>query len=111
MPDNDFNLSPSQCRAARALLAWSEEDLSSASRIARATIAGYEAGKLSPDDQALRDMKRSLEDAGVLFIPENGGGAGVRLARPASASIDTDETETVQYEEYLKNDAPPGAGG
>lgn len=56
-------------------------------------------------------MKRSLEDAGVLFIPENGGGAGVRLARSASASIDTDETETVQYEEHLKNDAPPGAGG
>ncbi|WP_184455859.1 XRE family transcriptional regulator [Rhizobium aethiopicum] len=104
-------LSPAQCRAARALIAWSEKELSSASKVAKATIVGYEAGKLSPDEQALRDMKRSLEDAGVLFIPENGGGAGVRLARPASASIDTDETETVQYEEYLKNDAPPGAGG
>lgn len=79
--------------------------------MAKATISGFEAGKLSPDEQTLQGMKRSLEDAGVLFIPENGGGAGVRLARPASASIDTDETETVQYEEYLKNDAPPGAGG
>lgn len=111
MQDGSSCLSPAQCRAARALIAWSKGDLSSASKIPKATIAGYEAGKLSPDEQALRDMKRSLEDAGVLFIPENGGGAGVRLARPASASIDTDETETVQYEEYLKNDAPPGAGG
>ncbi|MDO3431812.1 helix-turn-helix transcriptional regulator [Rhizobium sp. CBN3] len=111
MQDGSSCLSPAQCRAARALIGWSEDDLSSASKIPKATIAGYEAGKLSPDEQALRDMKRCLEDAGVLFIPENGGGAGVRLARPASASIDTDETETVQYEEYLKNDAPPGAGG
>ncbi|MBX4985317.1 helix-turn-helix transcriptional regulator [Rhizobium lentis] len=104
-------LSPAQCRAARALIAWSEDDLSSASAIARATIAGFEAGTLSPDAQTLQAMKQNLEDAGVVFIPENGGGAGVRLARPASASIDTDETEMVQYEEYLKNDAPPGAGG
>lgn len=111
MPGNDFYLSPAQCRAARALIAWSKRDLSSATKIDKATIAGFEAGRLSPDEQTLQSMKRSLEDEGVLFIPENGGGAGVRLARPASASIDTDETETVQYEEYLKNDAPPGAGG
>lgn len=56
-------------------------------------------------------MKHALEGAGVVFIPENGGGAGVRLAKRAEASIDTNETETVQYEEYLENDAPPGAGG
>ncbi|MBB4440657.1 hypothetical protein M2310_004224 [Rhizobium leguminosarum] len=56
-------------------------------------------------------MKHALEGGGVIFIPENGGGAGVRLAKSANASIDTNETETVQYEEYLENDAPPGAGG
>ncbi|MBX4924645.1 helix-turn-helix domain-containing protein [Rhizobium binae] len=104
-------LSPAQCRAARALIAWSKRDLSAASEIAKATIAGFEAGKLSPDEATLQPIKRALQDAGVLFIPENGGGAGVRLAKSTSASIDTDETRTVQYEEYLKNDAPPGAGG
>ncbi|PCK87508.1 hypothetical protein CPT32_07875 [Rhizobium sophoriradicis] len=104
-------LSPAQCRAARALIAWSKQDLSAASEITKATIAGFEAGKLSPGERTLRHIRRALEDAGVLFIPENGGGAGVRLAKPASASIDTNETQTVQYEEHLKNDAPPGAGG
>ncbi|WP_434734536.1 XRE family transcriptional regulator (plasmid) [Rhizobium sp. YTUHZ044] len=104
-------LSPAQCRAARALIAWSEDDLSSASKIDKATIAGFEAGAHLPDEKTLQAMRRSLEDAGVLFIPEDGSGAGVRLARSPSASIDTDETETVQYEEHLKNDAPPGAGG
>ncbi|RUM27090.1 XRE family transcriptional regulator [Rhizobium vallis] len=104
-------LSPAQCRAARALIGWSRDDLSSASKIAEATIADFEAGSFFPAERALQNIKQSLEDAGVLFIPENGGGAGVRLAKSESASIDTDETETVQYEEYLKNDAPPGAGG
>ncbi|ACE93440.1 hypothetical protein AMC82_PB00095 (plasmid) [Rhizobium phaseoli] len=104
-------LSPAQCRAARALIAWSKQDLSAASEVTKATIAGFEAERLFPDERTLRHIKRTLQDAGVLFISENGGGAGVRLAKPASASIDTDETETVQYEEYLKNDAPPGAGG
>ncbi|MGR9501440.1 helix-turn-helix domain-containing protein (plasmid) [Rhizobium leguminosarum] len=104
-------LSSAQCRAARALLAWSQDDLSSASKVAKATIANFEAGKRSPYERTLQDMKHALESAGVVFIPENGGGAGVRLAKRADASIDTNETEMVQYEEYLKNDAPPGAGG
>ncbi|MFS2174605.1 helix-turn-helix domain-containing protein [Rhizobium pisi] len=104
-------LSPAQCRAARALIGWSQDDLSSASKIVKETIADFEAGTLSPSERILQDMKHSLEDAGVLFIAENGGGAGVRLAKRANASIDTNETETVQYEEHLKNDAPPGAGG
>ncbi|SCB59084.1 hypothetical protein GA0061105_106130 [Rhizobium aethiopicum] len=111
MQDGSPCLSPAQCRAARALIAWSEEELSSASQVAKATIAAFEAGKLLPNEQTLQEMKRSLENGGVFFIAENGGGAGVRLARSTSATIDTDETETVQYEEYLKNDAPPGAGG
>lgn len=106
-----MSLSPAQCRAARALVGWSEDDLSSAAKIAKKTIADFEAGTLSPSARILQDVKRSLEDAGVLFIPENGGGVGVRLAKGANASIDTNETETVQYEEHLKNDAPPGAGG
>jgi len=106
-----LSLSSAQCRAARALLAWSQDDLSSASKVAKATIANFEAGKRSPYERTLQDMKHALEGGGVVFIPENGGGAGVRLAKRASPSIDTNETEMVQYEEYLENDAPPGAGG
>ena len=77
-------LSPAQCRAARALIGWSQDDLSSASKIVKETIADFEAGTLSPSERILQDMKHSLEDAGVLFIAENGGGAGVRLAKRAN---------------------------
>ncbi|MGO7609282.1 XRE family transcriptional regulator, partial [Rhizobium ruizarguesonis] len=82
-----------------------------ASKLAIVALATFEAGERSPYERTLQDMKHALEGAGVVFIPENGGGAGVRLAKRADASIDTNENETVQYEEYIKNDAPPGAGG
>ena len=30
-------------------------------------------------------IQRALEDGGIEFIPENGGGVGVRLQKPAGA--------------------------
>lgn len=30
-------------------------------------------------DRTLADIRRALEDAGIVFIDENGGGPGVRL--------------------------------
>jgi hypothetical protein len=37
-----------------------------------------------PYDRTLLDLQAALESAGVEFIAENGGGAGVRLARRMS---------------------------
>ncbi|RUM21516.1 XRE family transcriptional regulator [Rhizobium phaseoli] len=75
-------LSAAQCRAARALLGWSQDQLSVASKVAKATIANFEAGKRAPYERTLVDLRESLEAAGVAFIAQNGGGAGVRLAKP-----------------------------
>jgi transcriptional regulator with XRE-family HTH domain len=77
-----MNISAEQCRAARAILGWSQDQLASASSVAKATIANFEAGKRAPYDRTLADMQAALEAAGVVFIPENGGGAGVRLSKP-----------------------------
>lgn len=74
-------LSPAQCRAARALLPWSQDQLAEASGVAKATIANFELGKRTPYDRTLADIRAALEAAGIQFIPENGGGAGVRLAK------------------------------
>lgn len=79
---------PEQCRAARALLGWSQDQLSAASKVAKATIANFEAGKRSPYERTLADMRDALEAAGVLFIAENGGGAGVRLLHPRAPAAD-----------------------
>ncbi len=72
-------LSASQCRAARALVGWSQDDLANASGVAKATIAYFETAKRQPYEKTLSDLRRVLEKNGVAFIDVDGGGAGVRL--------------------------------
>jgi len=80
-----MSITPEQCRAARALVAWSQDQLATAAAVAKTTIANFEINKREPYDRTLLDLQRALEAAGVEFIPENGGGVGVRLKhrRPA----------------------------
>lgn len=76
-------LTPEQCRAGRSLLSWSQDQLSVASGVAKATIANFELGKRTPYERTLEDIREALEAAGASFIAEGqvseGGGAGVRL--------------------------------
>ena len=74
-------LTPAQCRAARALLNWSQAQLAEASKIATKTIANFELGKRQPHDRTLDDLRDALEAAGVIFVAENGDGPGVRLRK------------------------------
>jgi transcriptional regulator with XRE-family HTH domain len=76
-------LSSAQIRAARALLRWSAEDLARASLLSVATIRRAELSKNDTSMTAANDVtvRRTLESAGVVFIDENGGGAGVRLLK------------------------------
>jgi len=41
----------------------------------------FEAAKTNPITANLSAIKRALEEAGVQFVPENGGGAGVRMRK------------------------------
>lgn len=71
-------ISSAQCRAARALLDWTQNDLASATGLSAVTIRAFERGG------EMRDSNRNLlglafEKAGLEFIPRNGGGAGVRF--------------------------------
>ena len=73
----------SQLRAARALVRWSVDDLAESSRVAVATTSHAEAqdGPVSVTAADARALRRALERAGVEFIAENGGGAGVRWSK------------------------------
>ncbi len=77
-------INQAQMRAARALLRWSADDLAQASRVGLSTIKRTEAadGPVRLTAANMESIRRALEAAGVEFIPENGGGAGVRLRRP-----------------------------
>jgi transcriptional regulator with XRE-family HTH domain len=72
-------LTASQCRAARALIEWSQSQLSQAASIDQQTIADFEKRFRSADETTRRRLRAALEAAGVVFIAENGGGAGARL--------------------------------
>jgi hypothetical protein len=78
-------ISGEQMRAARALLRWSALDLAKASKVGVATIRRVEVidGKIPATKANQAALRRAMEVAGVEFIDENGGGAGVRLRKPS----------------------------
>jgi DNA-binding XRE family transcriptional regulator len=74
-------MKPSQCRAARALVAMSQDRLAEASGVAKRTIASFEKEDRQPYERTISALREALESVGVEFIAENGGGAGVRLKK------------------------------
>jgi predicted transcriptional regulator len=72
-----------QIKAARALLDWSQDDLAKESGVSAPTIKRLEAvdGHVGGRAATGRSLVEALQRAGVEFIPENGGGAGVRLTK------------------------------
>ncbi len=75
-------LTSDQIRAARAILRWEQTRLAEAAGVSLETIKRLErieGGLGGTRANTLDAIQRALETAGVVFIPENGGGAGVRL--------------------------------
>ncbi|MCJ2070055.1 helix-turn-helix domain-containing protein [Methylobacterium sp. J-030] len=61
------------------MLDWSREDLAAKSGVSRPTLADFETNKRKPYERTLADIRRTFEEAGLEFIGENGGGAGIRF--------------------------------
>ena len=74
-------IAPEQSRAARGLLAWSQQDLAQRARVGVVTVHQLEAGVSRPRRATLEVIRRAFEVAGIEFIDENGGGPGVRLRK------------------------------
>ena len=70
-----------QCRAARALLNWSQGELANNAGVGIVTVRQLEADVHVPRRATLAVIRHAFETAGVEFIDENGGGPGVRLRR------------------------------
>ena len=72
-----------QLKAARALLAWSQEQLAAAADVSVPTIKRLEAqeGPLGGRNETGAKIRLALETAGIEFLDENGGGPGVRLRK------------------------------
>lgn len=74
-------IAPEQCRAARGLLAWSQQELAKKARVGVVTVHQLETGISEPRRATLEVIRRAFETAGIEFIDENGGGPGVRLRK------------------------------
>jgi len=63
------NLTPKHVRAARALLAWSQQELAKAAKVATSTVADFERGSRTPVANNAQAIRGALEAAGIHFLP------------------------------------------
>jgi transcriptional regulator with XRE-family HTH domain len=75
-----------QCRAARALLDWSAQQLAEHAGVGVATVRRFESGS-TVADASVDAMTKALVAAGISLIPAGeaspAGGAGVRITAGA----------------------------
>ena len=74
-------ITPNQIRGARAMLGLTQADLAKAAGLSNTGLNNIERGIADPKVSTLQAIQAALEASGIEFIPENGGGAGVRLAK------------------------------
>ena len=80
--ENVDRLGAAQCRAARALLGITQPDLAARAGLGLSTVVDFEKGRRLVSSEAIPAIRAALEGAGIQFIEENGGGAGVRMRKP-----------------------------
>ena len=91
MPTKSTNIfkgiTSDQIRAGRALIRWSAADLAREAKLGLATIRRAEVSEGATSMTVANELavRRALEEAGVEFINENGGGPGVRLRKRPQA--------------------------
>lgn len=67
----DVDVTPEQCRAARAILGWTRADLAQAARISVNTVSHFENKKVTTNLTA-DAISRALKRAGI--VPNRTGG-------------------------------------
>ena len=72
-------LTPAQCRAARALLKWTQQDLADRSEVGSNTIKKFETDATKvPHKTTLKVLRTTFEAHGVGFTDEGRGGAWLK---------------------------------
>jgi transcriptional regulator with XRE-family HTH domain len=69
-----------QLRMARAAVGWGVRELAKEAGVTANTVTRIENGA-DAKQSTMDKLRRALEEAGVEFINENGGGPGVRLRK------------------------------
>jgi transcriptional regulator with XRE-family HTH domain len=72
-------ISSEQCRAARAWLGWSQQELARRAHVGLSTIKDFERGDRKPIANNLNAIQSAIEAEGITFIDENGVAIGLRV--------------------------------
>ena len=82
-------MTPEQCRAGRAWLAWSQDDLAKAAQVGLSTVKDFEGGRRIPIVATQTAIRVALETAGIGFPFEIENGVkrpcGITYSEPAKA--------------------------
>jgi transcriptional regulator with XRE-family HTH domain len=76
-------MTPSQCRAARGLLDWTQAQLAESARVGLSTVRGFETGKKTPVLHNFEAIQSALVNAGIEFLGDETS-PGVRLLPKAA---------------------------
>lgn len=61
-------MTPGQCKAARALLGWSQTQLERASSVHKSTIVEFERGQRDTKAETVRKLRTKFERCGLRFV-------------------------------------------
>lgn len=75
-------INPRQCRAARALLGITQQQLAEAAGIGKRTVIEFEQGTRDPMMSTVERLRYALESQGIDFLGGDGRGSGVRFRDP-----------------------------
>lgn len=74
-------MNAAQCRAARALLGWSSNQLAQAAHLEPAAVRHFEDGGAHLPSSALFNLSQALESTGIEFMLGPSTDFGVRMRR------------------------------
>ena len=67
-----MEISAKQCRAARALLDWTQEQLATKAGVALRTVQDFEGERRKPIKVVRASIQQAFEQAGVEFFADDG---------------------------------------
>ncbi|GLK69308.1 helix-turn-helix transcriptional regulator [Hansschlegelia plantiphila] len=60
-------LSGRWCRASRAVLGWTQDDLAARAHVSKGTIVAFEKEERIPTDWTIRQVQQAFENSGIAY--------------------------------------------
>lgn len=80
-------MTPEQCRAARAWLGLSQQELATRANVAKNTVHLFEAGLRNPTPNNIGALRRAIEAEGITLVFDEAGVAAGIMRRGARINL------------------------